>query len=482
MPQTLYDSAFLDKNYVTNYYNVYKFDEDHYLITTDHAAWVVLSKEEYDLLRLERVEEDPNLYRSLKEVGIILTNDNIKDVIKLYAERNHFLFRGPSLHIVVPTLRCNQKCIYCHSSVEPSNAKGYDMDEETAKAIVDFIFKSPTKTLCIEFQGGDCLLNFSIVEFIIDYAKDVAKKKKKKVVFNLVTNLTLMNEDIVKSLSKRKIMGISTSLDGPKHIHDKTRKYLNGRGSYDDVVYWIKRIKDEWKYHFNLNALCTVTKYSLPYVKEMVDEYISLGFNRIFLRPLNNIGFAKKTWNKIGYTPEEYLVFWKEGIEYIIKQNVEGKEIHEFMSVIFLKKILQKYDPLFVDIQSPCGAGIGQLLYTYNGDIHTCDEGKIFPEFKLGNVKTSRYTDIFKNKTLISMIDISSRQNYLCDNCPWNPYCGICPIYTYAAQGSVVSKLSMDDKCKIYKEIIRTLFQKLIFSRDDRKILLEWVKKDTILT
>ena len=135
---------------------------------------------------------------------------------------------------------------------------------------------------------------------------------------------------------------------------------------------------------------------------------------------------------------------------------------------------------MVVDIQSPCGAAIGQLLYKYNGDIHTCDEGKIFEEFKLGNVKTSKYSDIFKNNIVSTLIDISSKKNYLCDNCVWNPYCGICPIYTYGAQGNIVSKLSMDDKCKVYSEITKTIFKKLLFSEVDKKIFFDWYKKDVV--
>ena len=47
--------------------------------------------------------------------------------------------KGAVLHIIVPTLRCNQKCIYCHSSARFGKEKEYDMDKETAKKTLEFI-------------------------------------------------------------------------------------------------------------------------------------------------------------------------------------------------------------------------------------------------------------------------------------------------------------------------------------------------------
>jgi uncharacterized protein len=479
MATTFHNSGFSERQYTTNYFVSKKLDEEHYLVNTDHGAWVVLSRQEHDLLRLERVEEDPNLFSLLESKGILLTEDNVRDVVKSYAERYHFLFRPPTLHIVTPTMRCNSSCVYCHSMVRDDKAQGFDMDQETAKSVVDFIFKTPSDILVIEFQGGDCLLNFPIVEYIMDYASEKSRKTGKSLKFRLVTNLTLMTDEILKSLSKRKIMGVATSLDGPREVHDKNRKYLSGKGTYDDVVYWIRRMKTEWKHDFNLRALTTITRHSLGHGREVVDEYIRLGFDGIFLRTLNNIGFAKQTWSKIGYSPEEYLRFWEETLDYIIEANSRAP-FFEQLTCIFLKKLLQRWDPMFVDIQSPCGAAIGQLLYNYNGDIHTCDEGKLFKELRLGNVKTTPYSRVFNNKTLTNMIDVSSRQGYLCDNCVWNPYCGICPIYTHSAQGTIVSKLAMDDRCRINRHVLESILRRLLFSERDRKVLLGWYRNEDV--
>lgn len=465
------------REYVVNQYRAHKFDDEHILVTTDNGAWVVLDRKEYELFRTNRVEEDLKLYAILKENGVIVTRGNIDQVVEDYRNRYWFLFQGPDLHIMVPTFRCNMRCVYCHSVAKPLNAKGWDMDKKTAKAVVDFMFKTTAKNFTIEFQGGDCSFNFDIVKFVIDYARELANKKNRDVRFSIVTNLTKANDDFIKFLQDNIPIGLCTSLDGPKEVHDKNRMYLGGKGSYEDVVYWIKRIRKKMKgYDFRFHALTTVTRYSLNYAKEIVDEFRKLGFHSFWPRFMNNLGFAEKTWNKIGYTAEEYLKFWNEILEYVLKINIKGEEFRETWAFLVSSVILRKESTNMVDFRSPCGAGIGQLLYNHKGDIFTCDEAKVLDMFKLGNVKTSKYGDIFKSPTTTSMIDISSKFCSLCDACPWFAYCALCPVNIYTSQGSIVPKLPEDMRCKIFQGMIKTIFEKIIFSQKDRKIFEFWLR------
>ena len=56
------------------------------------------------------------------------------------------------------------------------------------------------------------------------------------------------------------------------------------------------------------------TKFSLPYYKEIVDEYIKHGFNEIQIKFMSYLGDAKEVWNKIGYNADEFINFWKANI------------------------------------------------------------------------------------------------------------------------------------------------------------------------
>ena len=55
---------------------------------------------------------------------------------------------------------------------------------------------------------------------------------QKNLEFVLCTNLTLIDESILKFLKNHRVM-ISTSLDGPKELHDVHRVSRNGESGYD---------------------------------------------------------------------------------------------------------------------------------------------------------------------------------------------------------------------------------------------------------
>ena len=138
-------------------------------MTTDHGSYCVLSANEFKKLKQNNI--DGQLKDKLEEREIILMDKNIGEAVRLTRKRNGFLFSGTSLHIVVVTLRCNMNCIYCHASSKSIDENGFDMDKETAKKTVDFIFQTLRKSITIEFQGGEPLLNWGVVKYIIEYAK-----------------------------------------------------------------------------------------------------------------------------------------------------------------------------------------------------------------------------------------------------------------------------------------------------------------------
>jgi His-Xaa-Ser system radical SAM maturase HxsB len=346
-------------------------------------------------------------------------------------------------------------CIYCHASSKPKDKKEFDMDKETAKKTVDFIFQTPNNNITIEFQGGEPLLNWDIVKYIIKYAKEKNKQVKKNMLMSIVTNLTKMDKKKMGYLIDHNVV-VCASLDGPKEVHDYNRKFVGG-SNYEQVVKWVKRFKKEYKERRAKNkivgALVTLTRKSLKYPKEIVDEYVKLGLDTIHLRFLNNLGVAKGAWPKISYSVKEYLDFWKKSVKYIESLKKQGKRINERIVDIMVNKIGSEFDPCYLDLRSPCGAAIGQLTYNYSGDIYTCDEARMIGDdlFMLGNVKKDEYKDIVTCNKACAVINASINDQYMCNDCAYKPYCGVCPVCNYAEQGSVIGKISQTDRCRIFK-------------------------------
>ncbi len=352
------------------------------------------------------------------------------------------------------------------------------MSIETARKVVDTIFCTPSSVITIEFQGGEPLVNWPVVKFIIEYARKKNQSAGKNLFITLVTNLSLLTEERYKFLVKNKII-FCTSLDGPKELHNKNRPWPGG-DSYRATVSWIKKIRERQKKDkdlYYISALLTVSKFSLNQAKKIIDTYVKYGFSGIHLRPLSFLGLSGTMRDRIGYSAGDFLKYWRETMDYIISLNLKNKTFQERGSKIMLQKIFIDQDPGFLDLRSPCGAGIGQMLYNYNGKVYTCDEGRMIGDdtFLIGNVNQNSYKEMISHDTVKSMCVASLLDNLPCDNCVYKPYCGVCPVLNYALYGNVFNSLPNNEKCQLQQGMLDYLFGKLE-NKKIRDIFETWVE------
>ncbi|MGE5342487.1 MAG: His-Xaa-Ser system radical SAM maturase HxsB [Candidatus Omnitrophota bacterium] len=438
-----------------NFTRIKRF-RDNILLTTDHGGWAIIT--EIDYLKMLKSELDKETYNLLLSKGIILTEDNILPVITDYKTKYDNFYMGTHLHLVIPTTRCNQRCIYCHSNAVHPSLREQTMDQQTADRVLDFIFQSPSSDSTIEFQGGESLAAFDIVEYIVKKSRELNRKKKKKLRFEIVTNLTLMNDHMIGFIAKNKIK-ICTSLDGPKDVHDRNRTFIDGGGTYDSVSRMITRLKNE---NIDVGMIMVVTRYSLPFWKEIIHEYLRFGQDSIRLKYIDYLGFAKNEWEKIGYTIEEFKDFWRNAVDYMFDLNKKGIFVYESNVDLVLRKLYGKQDPNFLDVRSPCGMVTGQLAYNFNGDIYCCDEGRSDPYYILGNVKKDHYQDIMHSAKTKELVGSSIAESFLCDACVYKPFCGVCPVLSRAENKKLLTFLPRDNHCKVYKFIFDYVFDKII--------------------
>lgn len=473
-----------------NHYRFKKNPDDTFLITNDFGDFSYLTNKEFADLSSGFMDKKSDKYAELLEKDFIGTGEATPRMIQKYKNKNRFvLSKGPSLHIIVLTLRCNHKCVYCQASAIGADVRSHDLDIATAKKIVDFIFQTPNNSIAIELQGGEPTMNWPVLEFIVRYAAEKNKTEKKDLEFRLVSNFSVMSEERVNFLFEN-MVSMSTSLDGPKEVHNKNRIFLgeNNTGSYEVTSKWLKQVlgrfkeinmTDPGRYRWQPGAITTVSKFSLKFPKEIVDEYAKWGFENVFLRPVNSFGVAKNIWDVVGYTADEYLDFYKKALNYIIELNTQGVMFRELLATNMLIKILTNDDPNYAELRSPCGAAIGQLLYNYDGNIFTCDEGRMVggDEFLIGNVNDIVYNDVMESSKVKSVCVASCMENLPCDHCAYKPYCGVCPVHSYVNFGNIFTPTAKSDRCKIYMSILDFLFEKM---KDDkvRDIFERWTIKD----
>lgn len=459
---------------------------DKYLLTSDNGEYILLTEKEFEDFAHGKLEKDKEPYLSLVKRNFVWGEVDLTEATEKYRHKKGFLFAGPSLHIIVVTLRCNHQCVYCHASARGVQEKEMDMTKDVARQVVDKIFQTTSHFIAIEFQGGEPLLNWPVVKFILEYAQEKNKKIGKDLQIRLVSNMSLMTEGKFKYLLD-KGASLCTSIDGPRKLQNMSRPMVGG-DSYKNAAKWARRFftsypKLEKKgYVSKMAGLLTISRFSLPYWKEIVNEYVKLGFDNITLRVLNPFGFSQHSWSKIAYSADDFLEFYKKAVLHIIKLNLKGKKFKENIATQFLTKIFTDHDPNHLDFRSPCGAGIGQLAYNYNGNVYTCDEGRMLSmmddeSFKLGNVEENSYQEIVGNPIVRTVCVASCLEGLAgCSDCVYKPYCGVCPIYNYFAQGNLFGQMPTNERCKINKGILDFLFER-IQDPKIRDILETWPRK-----
>ncbi|MFN6555307.1 His-Xaa-Ser system radical SAM maturase HxsB [Mycolicibacterium septicum] len=391
--------------------------------------------------------------------------------------RLSFLRAATPLHLFVVTLRCEHSCPYCQVSRQSKDRVRYDMDRATASRALDIALSAPAPLIKIEFQGGEPLLNFELIRWIVLAAKERAVPLGKQLQFVIATNLALLTDEVLDFCAQHDVL-FSTSLDGPRDLHNRNRP-RRGQNSYELAVAGIARIKDRLGPD-RVGALMTTTEASLARVEEIVDEYLRHGLDGIFLRPLSPYGFALKTKQFHKYDNQEWLRFWKRGLRYILELNKSGHRFPEFYSALMIRRMLSDEPIGYVDLRSPAGIGLGALVYNYDGTVFASDEARMLAEmgdrrFELGNVCEHSYRDLVLSDTLVSAVAGSLTQTApQCSTCVFEPNCGADPVYHYATQGDLLGIKPLSEFCERQKGVITHLFELLEYSPEDAAILRSW--------
>jgi His-Xaa-Ser system radical SAM maturase HxsB len=455
------------------------------VVTNLEGNYLILDPEAFERFAAGEVKRGEPLYQQLADANFLRDEYDVRGAAETMRRRKRFVHYGPNLHLLVLTLRCNETCVYCHASRADLDAVHTDMSQETAERAVDLALASTSPSVTIEFQGGEPLVNYPVLQHVVEYATQQNRRAGKELEFTMVSNLALMDESKLRWLVDHRVQ-ICTSIDGPQALHDKQRK-LRTLSAFDEATGWIGRINAEYRrmnldptlYH--VEALLTTTRETLGAWKEVVDTYVGLGCRALFLRPVDPFGFAEKTRRIVEYPREEYLEFYRNAVTYMIELGRQGVEILERYAAIFLTKILSGEDPNFLDIRSPGGAGIGQLAYNYDGKIFSSDEGRMLYEmgdstFLLGTLGDVGYRDVVGHPTIRAMALASNLDGQPdCVNCAYLPYCGTQPEHNHKTLGTMFGRMRESSMCAVHKGIQDFLFETLATAdAQTRGILERW--------
>ncbi len=440
---------------------------------------VFLSEEHFAALMRDDLKDRDVLARLREKHLVQLEGETLPaDLLSMKLRtRKRRLSEATGLHIFVVTLRCEHTCRYCQVSRQASSKSEFDMTEEIAEKALAMAFESPSAFMKIEFQGGEPLLNMGLVRWIVARANELNRSNGKNLSFVIASNLSLL-DDSVLDFCEREGVVLSTSLDGPRELHNDNRR-RPGQDSWDRTVTSIRRAQERLGTD-RVSALMTTTEMALDKAESIVDTYVSLGLTHIFLRPVSPYGFALRGRGGGAYAVERWLSFYESGLRHILHLNSLGTPVVEVYAAIIAKKMFTNDDPGYVDLTSPAGIGLGALVYNYEGGVYASDEGRMLAEmkdetFRLGDVQTHTYQQIMSSEALLDpLYDSYTGSVPMCSTCVHEPYCGSDPVFHHATMGNFVGHKAHSGFCRRNMGVFELILRIIRDEPEFASILRSW--------
>ncbi|MCL2222558.1 MAG: Cys-rich peptide radical SAM maturase CcpM [Oscillospiraceae bacterium] len=433
------------------------------IIPLDNEEWEVAKLIEQGICSSETEE----LISRYNKHGYFFSPD-IKEIEHPDTEiMKYHLTRKISKLTLQVTQRCNLRCSYCvysgDGTYDSRSHSNKTMTFETAKKAIDYVLQSSIDSNLVNFSfyGGEPLLELDLILECIDYVK--ARRGAKRVTFNLTTNGTLLTIEIYKVLSDYDV-SILVSLDGPKPVHDNTRKYIDGGGSYDDIMRNVNAIRSIFP---DANKRLSFLAVASPYINDScLDDLYSLDD----VMPYYDISlsFMTDTYTdvNISYTDQFFSIYIQERTKLFLymlgkldKEKVarlmldgEDRLRLKFRDLRPIKALPEKCHH-----GGPCLAGVHRLFLSVDGVYYSCERvSEDSNVMQIGTVEDG--IDIEKATNLINVGKVTEEE---CKNCWAILHCTMCAAH--ADDMSCLSKEVKLRRCKSVKAQVEDIFKEVCF-------------------
>jgi len=270
------------------------------------------------------------------------------------------------------------------------------------------------------------------------------------------TNGTLLNEEIIKECTKRKIQ-VGISLDGLQIENDSTRKNSCGGGTFKDIVKALKLIK---KYQNEVSCLTVVTNINLNNLPKILDFFNDVGINDIGFLPLYEeprtrtikremVPDMKSLANNQKKLFDKWLTLLK-------KKKYKNLNISTFQILIWN---LLSSNGINKKFRVNCGVGVNSLFVESDGSVWGCGAFSYANELKLGDLNRDTLEDIQNKSNYKKFQERITSNTEKCKDCALQFVCkGGCVANGYRQKGDV---FDTDIWCDYWKGIIKYILLKV---------------------
>lgn len=374
-------------------YHAFKVNDERFLYLSNFKQLFQISDEEYECLNNEDCENIDDILNEYKEYT---TEQDLK-MIKPDSYDRYGLF-------LCVSNACNAKCVYCFAGQGNYGKVEGIMDFETSRKAIDFFMDEipKDKSAHIIFFGGEPLLSYNLLKETTKYVQENYGDRKYQ--FHVVTNATLLTNDMIDFLSENNFnMGIS--IDGGECVQNEQRPLRNGLNSYKEATKNLDYVLENIS---SVHARGTFSNFDNSLV-EAYKDLIELGFKEVNIPPDILNKDMNKDFNKL---LSELDDLYSYVLDYASKND-------DFPFGLFIEDIRRIFMAK-LDVEYSCGLGLNIFSIDINGDIYPCHRFSSESEFVLGNVKRDGK---IKNINYESLECKDCWNQYTCSHgCAYNDY------------------------------------------------------------
>lgn len=384
----------------------------------------------YSVEQLEKAVADIRNYFSSMEK----CNEVYKAYDKKIENTNHH--NGLWLNI---SHDCNLRCQYCFGNGGDYGNQRVLMTKEVAKKCIDIWYKQIDEKCTlfeVNFFGGEPLLNQETLIYCVNYINGLFKNRKNKVRYNITTNGTIVDERLLK-LFQENHFRVSISIDGIEKIHDLNRKYVSGKGSFEDIAANVKKFR---KYLPKISAQITLTKEGIPYLTDAVMELWNMGINMV----RSNLVFD----NTIRYTYDDYKIYHNEikRISELTYQNLINNRPYTYQNLVNKLKIIHNRK---LNVNCFFWGG-GAMIFSPEGERYRCYRFMEDEQHKLSD----NIVELREKKPYIDKCSECWAQLLCADGCVYENSVYSNDINEPAEEWCVKTKISLEEALRLYARLI----------------------------
>lgn len=349
--------------------------------------------------------------------------------------------------IIKPTHDCNLRCRYCYVDKGAENGRMTEqLVEESIRKVSDFAEDSHW----IWHGGEPLLMGVDFYSVVQDVQRFYAQRKGKGFSNGIQTNGTLVDTQILDFITRSRDFHVGMSMDGPPELHNATRVYPDGRGSFEDVFRGVQKTRSRRR--AGGGVICVVSAGNIDHPQELYDFFKHHNINVKF-NPLIKSGRAEENLTALGITPREYGEFlmrlWDIYNEDCAREGRVTIDIDPFLDVI---GNIATGKPIGCNYSSSCRDSF--ISIGPQGDIYPCGRFDGIKEFWMGNVTTHTVEEAVNSEVSRTLRTRGLENVAGCTNCDNGKICNSGCMHNAYCAGDVMGK---DPYCASYK----TLFSKM---------------------